>query len=132
MNNLEKEIVLKGTVISGSGKGRYFVNLPWAKEQFRKKLGFDPYPGTLNLQLQKKSDLDELKKAEGIRIVPEEGYEEGHCFRALVMGMVWGAVVVLDFPGYPPDLLEVMAAVNLRQTLRLHDGMEIEVAVKIE
>jgi riboflavin kinase len=129
---LKKEIVFKGTVISGSGKGRYFVNLPWAKEQFRKKLGFDPYPGTLNLQLSKKSDLDELKKAEGIRVVPEKGYQEGKCFRALVMGKIWGAVVVLDFPGYSPDLLEVMAPVNLRETLGLQDGMEIEVTVKIE
>jgi riboflavin kinase len=113
LNNLKKEIVFKGTVISGSGRGEYFVNLPWAKRQFQEKLGFNPYPGS-------------------ILIVPEEGYEKGHCFRALVNGKIWGAAVVLDFPGYPPDLLEIMAAVNLRQTLSLHDGMEIEVTVKIE
>jgi riboflavin kinase len=132
MNNLVKEIAFKGTIKSGSGRGKRFVNLPWAKKQFQEKLGFNPYPGTLNLHLPKSRDLEELKKAEGIRIIPEKGYEEGHCFRALVMGKVWGAVVVLDFPGYPPDLLEVMAPVNLRQTLELQDGMDIEVTVKIE
>jgi CTP-dependent riboflavin kinase len=73
MNNLKKEIVLKGTVFSGRGKGRHFVDLPWARKQFQEKLGFNPYPGTLNLRLLKKSDLDTLKKAIGITISPEEG-----------------------------------------------------------
>ena len=129
---MKKDIELKGTVISGSGSGKYFVNLPWAKRQFQEKLGFNPYPGTLNLQLSKKSDLNELKIAEGIRIVPEKGYQEGKCFRALVENKVCGAVVVLDFFGYPPNLLEVMAPVNLRETLGLQDGRKIEVTVHIE
>jgi riboflavin kinase len=129
---LKKDVVLSGTVISGSGSGKYFVDLPWAKRQFQEKLGFDPYPGTLNLQLSKKSNLDELKTAKGIRIIPEKGYEEGRCFESLVMGRVWGAVIVLGFHGYPPNLLEVIAPVNLRESLGLQDGMKIEVTVQIE
>jgi len=131
MNNLKKEIVLKGTVLNGSGKGKHFVTLPWAQRQFKEKLGFTPYPGTLNLGISGKSDLNEIKKARGIEIIPEKGYEEGKCFRALVMGKIWGAVVVLDFPEYPSNLLEVMAPMNLREKLGLQDGMEIEVKVKI-
>ncbi len=129
---MKKEIILKGRVISGTGKGRFFVNLFWARKQFQEKLGFNPYPGTLNLQLPPKSGLDELKKASGIVIVPEKGYKEGKCFRALIMEKVWGAVIVLNFPEYPSNLLEVIAPVNLRETLGLYDCMEIEVAVQLD
>lgn len=132
MSNLKKEIVLKGTVFSGKGKGKHFVDLSWARRQFQEKLGFNPYPGTLNLHLSQQSDLDELKKAGGITISPEEGYQEGKCFRALVMGRVWGAVVIPDLQEYPPNLLEVIAPINMREKLGLQDGMELEVAVKIE
>jgi riboflavin kinase len=132
LNNLKKEFVVKGTVINGTSRGKHFVNLAWVKRQFQEKLGFNPYPGTLNLQLQKRSDLTELKKAKGIRIVPEKGYQEGRCFRALVMGKVWGAVVVLDFPSYPLNLIEVIAPVNLRETLVLQNGMMIQVKVILE
>ena len=131
MNNLKKEIVLKGTVFSGIGKGRHFVDLPWVRKQFQEKLGFNPYPGTLNLRLSKKSDLDELTKAGGITISPREGYHEGKCFRAL-MGEVGGAVVIPDLREYPPNLLEVIAPVNMRERLGLQDGMKLEVTVKIE
>jgi CTP-dependent riboflavin kinase len=40
--------------------------------------------------------------------------------------------VVPDVPGYPADLLEILAPVNLRKTLGLKDEMEIEVTVRIE
>jgi riboflavin kinase len=41
-----RKITLRGRVSSGGGTGSFFVNLPWAKKQFKEKLGFDPYPGT--------------------------------------------------------------------------------------
>lgn len=127
-----KKITLKGRVFSGGGTGSLFVNLPWAKKQFREKLGFSPYPGTLNLQLASRMDADNLRKAEGIKIKPQEGFHGGRCFKALVMEKVWGAIVIPDVQGYPPDLLEILAPVNLRKALKLKDGMEVEVTVWLE
>ncbi|MEM4238834.1 MAG: DUF120 domain-containing protein, partial [Nitrososphaerota archaeon] len=45
------EVVLEGRVFSGMGEGAYYISLPWYRDQIRKKLGFDPYPGTLNVNL---------------------------------------------------------------------------------
>ena len=125
-----KKITLKGRVFSGGGTGSFFVNLPWAKKQFREKLGFSPYPGTLNLQLSPGTDVRELRNStKGIKIESPEGFHEGRCFKALIMEKLWGAVVVPDVPGYPHNLLEILAPVNLRETLGLKDGVEIEVTV---
>ena len=128
-----KKIPLNGRVLSGGGTGSLFVNLPWAKKQFKEKLGFNPYPGTLNLQLPPGTNVKELRDAtKGIKIKSPEGFHEGRCFKALIMEKLLGAVVVPDIPGYPHDLLEILAPVNLRETLGLKDGMEIEVIVWLE
>ncbi|UCC58651.1 MAG: CTP-dependent riboflavin kinase [Candidatus Bathyarchaeum sp.] len=129
---MSKEVILQGKVISGSERGKQFVNLPWVKRQLKEKLGFNPYPGTLNLQLANEKDIDELRRANGITIEPEKGYFKGKCFKALVMEKIEGAVVLPDVPEYPVDLLEILAPVNLRKTLRLKDGVEIEVTVRID
>jgi riboflavin kinase len=129
---LTHEIVLKGKVFSGDKRGRLFVDLPWVKNQINEKLGFNPYIGTLNLQLPNKTSLNRLRETDGIIIMPEKGYFEGKCFKALVKEKVEGAVVLPDVPDYPPDLLEVLAPVNLRKTFGLKDGMEVKVSVRIE
>ena len=128
---MNKEVILKGKVISGNKGGKQFVNLPWVKRQLHEKLGFNPYLGTLNLRLANEIDIHELRRADGITIKLEKGYYKGKCFKALVMGKVEGAVVLPDVPDYPPDLLEILAPINLRKTLGLKDGMEIEVTIRI-
>jgi len=53
-NELEEApttINMEGTVFSGLGEGAYYMSLDGYKEQFVKKLGFSPYPGTLNIRL---------------------------------------------------------------------------------
>jgi len=128
-----KKITLKGRVFSGGGTGSIFVNLPWAKKQFKDKLGFNPYPGTLNLQLSAGTNVNELRNAtKGIKIKSPEGFHEGQCFKAIIMEKLLGAVVVPDVPKYPHDLLEILAPVNLRETLGLKDGVDIEVIVWLE
>ncbi|HEX7593320.1 MAG TPA: DUF120 domain-containing protein [Anaerolineae bacterium] len=47
---------IRGIVCAGQGQGRSFTRLDWVRRQFRDKLGFDPYPGTLNLQIDAKVD----------------------------------------------------------------------------
>jgi riboflavin kinase len=128
-----KKITLYGRVSSGGGRGNLFVNLPWAEKQLKNKLGFKPYPGTLNLQLSPGTDVKALRNTmKGIKIIAPEGFHDGRCFKALIMGKHFGAVVVPDVPGYPHDLLEILAPVNLREKLELKDGVDIEVVVWLE
>ena len=129
MNN---KITTKGKVISGSGRGKHFVNLPWVKKQINTKLGFNPYLGTLNLRLSNERHNIGLRNAKGIIIKPDVGYYEGKCFRALVMKKIEGAVVLPIVPNYPSDLLEIIAPVSLRETLGLTDGMTVKVTITLE
>lgn len=124
---------MKGRVFSGEGTGTHFVNLPWARKQFERKLKFNPYPGTLNLRISSKKAIEELKDTtKGIKIESPRGFYDGRCFKALIMDKVRGALVVPDVPNYPPDVLEILAPVNLREELELKDGMEITLTIWLE
>ncbi|MEM2570775.1 MAG: DUF120 domain-containing protein [Thermoproteota archaeon] len=127
----ENQVIVKGRVFSGEGKGRLFVNIPWAMKQFVEKLGFKPYPGTLNIRLlpEHRVTVEILENHRGIEIVPKEGFYPGKCFKATVSGRIKGAVVIPRVPSYPKDILEIIAPVNLRETLGLKDGDEIEITV---
>ena len=50
-NPEQKQYTLTGVVISGLGEGRYYMSIPHYKEQFGSSLGFEPFPGTLNIRL---------------------------------------------------------------------------------
>jgi riboflavin kinase len=128
---LNKEVVVKGKVFSGSKRGKNFVNLPWVKKQIVAKIGFNPFIGTLNLKLTNENKTRQLRNMTGIIIKPEKGYCQGKLLKALVMHKIEGAVVLPDIPEYPSDLLEVLAPVNLRKTLGLKDGDVVEVTIQI-
>lgn len=127
-----ESIELCGRVFSSRGEGRKFLELPWVKSQIKQKAGFTPYAGTLNLRLShegvKRRELLEEKCAK--KILPVEGYCSGKLFEAFI-GKVKCAVVIPEVPGYPRDVLEIIAPFNLREALKLKDGDEVTVKVLI-
>jgi riboflavin kinase len=124
-------LTLNGKVISGQGSGKKYLGLPWVKSQIEEKLGFEAYTGTLNLQLSEASVKRRklLNDAESIEISPAEDYCVGFVFKARI-DQTDCAVVLPQVEGYPRNLLEIIAPVNLRKQLRLEDGDEVEVTVR--
>lgn len=126
---------LRGSVISGKGRGRIFVSLSWFKEYVKETLNFEPFPGTLNLMLSSEDSrkLAEIfKKFNGIRIPSKSGYLPGKLYRALIESRVEGAIVRPKVFGYPENMIEVIAPICLREFLNLKDGDEIEVKIFVE
>jgi riboflavin kinase, archaea type len=126
------KIVLSGTLFSGKGKGKKFVELPWFKRQVEEKLGFSPYLGTLNIRLS----IEEAKKrifletAEGLVVEPQTGYYPGLLFKATIDALECGIVIPI-MPNYPSDVLEVIAPVYLRKQLKLKDNSLVTVSINV-
>ncbi|MDI6888193.1 MAG: winged helix-turn-helix domain-containing protein/riboflavin kinase [Methanocellales archaeon] len=131
---IKNEVMLRGEVITGLGEGQYYMSLEGYRTQFKDKLGFIPYPGTLNLILDDKSTVlrKKLDEDEGIPIhgfsSQQRTFGGGKCFRAAIEG-IEGAAILPDRSHYPNNVLEVIAPKNLRKMLRLKDGGEISVRV---
>jgi riboflavin kinase len=121
-----------GTVFSGEGRGKKYVELPWFKVQVQEKLGFSPYLGTLNLRLfgeeVKKRRL--IETTGSLTVEPQTGYYSGLLFEATINAVAC-AIVIPIMPNYPSDVLEVIAPVYLRGSLKLVDGSVVAVSVKV-
>ena len=70
--DLSNRVSFAGVVISGMGEGKYYTEQSGYATQFRDKLGFAPYPGTLNVEIEhvERNKLRLLKNREGISIDP--------------------------------------------------------------
>lgn len=134
-----ERVVVRGRVATGLGEGRYYLSRDGYRSQFRKLLGFDPYPGTLNVEVDTldREKLAELKEVDGL--LATEFMDEGRtfgavkCFRARVKARAAEAdeaAVVLPVRSHHTNVLEVIAPVSLRESLRLADGTEVSVTVE--
>jgi CTP-dependent riboflavin kinase len=126
---------IRGRLVSGIGQGRHFTRLDWARQQFLGKLGIDPFPGTLNLQIEDAAALDRwrrLRETPGIRIDnPNHGPHDcdARCYPIRLAGCIDAAIVWPEVDGYPESQVEIIATRNVRAALGVADGDEIELEV---
>ncbi|MEM0052910.1 MAG: DUF120 domain-containing protein [Nitrososphaeria archaeon] len=131
-------IELTGTVFSGLGEGSYYVTIEGYRKQFIKKLGFDPYPGTLNVRLTSIMEKRQRKALEYYSGISIEGFNDEYrtyggakCFPVIINDTVEGAIVLTKRSLYDESVLEVIAPVNLRAKLNLKDGDKVRLKVYI-
>jgi len=130
-----EKVTISGEVASGFGEGGYYVGQAHYQEQFYKKLGMRPFPGTLNLKLSgpEMAKLDILREQPGI---PLDGFQnngrtfgKGRCFRARI-GSLECAVVIPDRTLHS-DNMEIICEKHLRRSLGLHDGEQVRLEVQL-
>lgn len=121
-----------GTAFSGQGRGRMFVEMPWVMRQLKEITGVNPYPGTLNIRLTPISTTQRTRLTPelGALVKPEDNYLPGYLYKAKIDELDCWAVLPI-VPGYPQDVLEIVAAENLRNKLGIKDGDSVTVFVTV-
>lgn len=129
------EAVFEGTLFSGIGEGAWYVSQPGYRRQFIHKLGFDPFPGTLNLRL-KPEHANDRKLLETIPHIEIEGFRDGErtfgpvtCYRARINDAEDGALICAVRTHYAADVIEFIAPENLRTKLGLKDGDTVKARI---
>jgi len=133
---LRDHLIFHGTVTTGMGEGQYYVNQSGYQEQFKEKLGFVPFEGTLNLRIAPSdlSKIDILRRSEGIVI---HGFQRnGRTFGEVraypaTLGNLECAVILPSRSHYS-EIMEVLCKYSLRRTLGLNDGDVVEIRVSVE
>lgn len=129
--------IVKGTVLSGTGRGAKFISLPIYKNIFENLLGKEPFLGTLNIELptedakfvnKKFSEgqvFDNLeynnKEYGGIITIPLEVIYNGESYN--------GVGVRPYLTVHDSDVLEIVSPIHLRKNMNLEDGDHIEVKI---
>jgi len=131
-------LTLKGKLFTGFGEGAYYVTRNGYLKQFTSKLGFKPYPGTLNLKLLGQADLLTRKELENFPGIVIEGFSNGQrtygalkCFPTLVNCKVKGALLLIQRTHYNSSVVEVIAPVYLRKKLGIKDGDIVTLKVNV-
>jgi HAD superfamily hydrolase (TIGR01509 family) len=126
---------ITGTVETGRQEAAGFLGVPWVDEQLREKLGFCPFPGTLNLRLRDAESLETWRRLQSsiapVRLAsPDTAFCDASCYPVLVNGEVPGAIVLPLVDDYYRDVVEVVAAEGLRMRFRLKEGDECSLTVR--
>jgi len=127
------ELVFEGVIFSGLGEGAYYMNQEGYRKQFVEKLGFAPYPGTLNMRVRKE-DQEEVRMLEASPFILIEGFTDGgrsfgpaKCFHGKIADKVECALISPVRTHYQGDVVELISKDFLRKTLHLKDGESIKV-----
>jgi len=134
----EKErIEVPGVVFSDLGLARDFMSLEWARNAMQESLGFDPYPGTLNLRVRENEALAHWQAVQK-KVTPVfmPSPDPSFCSSRYFMGFLTRckgyeglreriAVVVPGVEDYPADKVEVIAALALKEKYSIRDGDEL-------
>jgi riboflavin kinase len=135
------EVEIAGRLVTGLGEGGYYTTLEGYKKQFEDKLGFIPFPGTLNLSLDLLC-IVARKKLDGRNGIKIDSFDSedrtfggGKCFPCKILDDrakgIKSAVIIPDRTHYPEDILEIISPVYLRGELNLKNGDEVRTKVVI-
>jgi riboflavin kinase len=135
-------VVFEGNVISGMGEGAYYMSLEGYRRQFREKLGYEPYPGTLNVRLVDQLYMNarrELGMHQPSAFI--DGFSDGtrtygwvKCYRATIndgSSIENAAVLVLERTHYDDSMLEVISPVAIKQAAGIKNGDKVKVLVEL-
>lgn len=133
---LTNKIFFKGKIVSGMGEGRYYTEQNGYIEQFKEKLGFVPYPGTLNVEIEyiEKNKLRLLKNHDAIIIqefkTENRSFGGVRCFKAEINGA--SGAIVLPLRSHYSNILEFISPDFLRRKLGLKDTDIVEIVIFLE
>ena len=124
---------ITGTVTTGLGKAAYFLGQDFYKNQFHERLGFIPYPGTLNIIVEGDNldNIKEMKNSCPNIIKPDQDFGAVKYITAKLENIITGAIVFPAKTTHEEHYLEFIARDNLREKLNLSDGDKVCLDIEI-
>jgi len=135
-NLLEKKTAstIIGIVTSGIGEGRFYVQIQKYNQVFTNLLGKKPFPGTLNIAVDKDDYREFLlnqkfTRIEGFR-TKERSFGWIDCFRVKIKlekinKHINGFIIMPERTTHPENIAEIIAPVYLRGELKLRDNDKV-------
>ena len=130
---MEDNWIIAGKIVAGVKQGTFFTQLEWFQEQCADKLGFKPYPGTLNLEISGEyfPIIESLDQEEGIELIsPDPKFCNAKAF-SVSLGEISGAIIIPDekVRVHAKNIIEIVAPLKIKSSLQVRDGDLISVAI---
>ena len=131
-------VELKGILVSGMGEGAYYMGLKGYTKQFKSKIGYVPFPGTLNVRLDQKIHQESIKQFETLDGIKITSFSDGKrtygwvkCFSAKLNNSINCQLIVLERTHHDDSVIELISKVCLRKNAKLKDGSKVSIKIEI-
>ena len=138
LDSSPSHINLKGTLVSGMGEGAYYMGLKGYTKQFQSKIGYIPFPGTLNVRLDQKIHQESIKQFETLNGIKIKSFSDGKrtygwvkCFSAKLNNSINCQLIILERTHHDDSVIELISKVCLRKNAKLKDGSKISIKIEI-
>jgi len=132
-------IEFKGTIISGMGEGAYYMSMKGYTRQFKTKLGYVPFPGTLNVKLKDKEFIEAKRSLDVFPATIVNGFSDGKrtygwvkCYPARVNNIADAALILLERTHHDDSIVELISKESIKKITRLSTGSQISIRVPID
>jgi len=125
---------IQGVIFSDLGVASRFMSLAWVQQALSERLGFAPFPATLNVRPARQEDEAAWAAIQNdaslFSRMPSHG---GSCLARIYRIAIEaptgracqsaeGAVLLPEVKDYPKDKIEIVAPVRLKDALGVRDG----------
>jgi riboflavin kinase len=120
------------------GEGKYYMSLKGYTKQFQAKIGYVPFPGTLNVKLDKKEQIESLRQLTNLEGTIIDGFSDGKrtygwvkCFSCRINGKVDAQLILLERTHHDLSTIEIISKAEIRKKLALKNGANLSIKITI-
>lgn len=131
-------IEFKGTIVSGMGEGAYYMSMKGYAKQFKSKLGYIPFPGTLNVKLKDKEFIEAKRTLDTHSGIMINGFSDGKrtygwvkCYPSKINNSIDATLITLERTHHDDSVIELISKENIKKTTKLSTGSQISIRVPI-
>ncbi len=136
LESVPSAIELSGTLISGMGEGAYYMSLKGYTKQFSSKIGYVPFPGTLNVKLDKKEYVEALRQLNGFEGTKIDGFSDGKrtygwvkCYHCVLNDKISCELILLERTHHDNSIVELISETDIRKKSSLRTGSKITIRI---
>jgi len=123
---------MTGIIFSDLGQASSFMGLEWVQDLLKRRLGYSPFPATLNIRPKAAEDARVWQRVQsefaGAPLAPAtQGFCSAKLYRVEIQAppssaRIAAAVLLPEVKDYPPDKIEIVAPVRLKEHFGVSDG----------
>lgn len=138
VESFKQGIDFEGHIITGMGEGAYYMSLNGYKKQFKEKLGYEPYPGTLNIKLNSMLFVEAKKEMLKYPAIKIEGFSDQSrtfgwvkCYPAYIndSSNINSSILILERTHYDDTIIELIAPFSIKEQFSLKNGDYVKLKV---
>ena len=139
LNSFPSFVELKGTLVSGMGEGAYYMSLTGYTKQFKSKINYIPFPGTLNVKLHEKEYIEAAQQFRTLDGVTIKGFCDSKrtygwvkCFKCKLNNSIDCELIILERTHHDYSIIELISKTNIRKTAKLRDSSKLTIKIPIK